>query len=83
MKKKLTWLDRLNEPVRAHVKARIAADGYGDDADAWVCDALTTAARSPQGLLLRIARKPGSVKEDAAQPDDLFAQKNQAQEGLE
>lgn len=70
MKKKLTWLDRLNEPVRSHVKARIAAE--------WVCDALTTAV-SPQGLLLRIARKPGP-KEEAAPPDDLFAQKNQAQE---
>ena len=78
MKKKLTWLDRLNEPVRSHVKA----DGYEDDADAWGGDAVTTAVRSPQGLLLRIARKPGP-KEEAAPPDDLFAQKNQAQEGLE
>jgi hypothetical protein len=54
--KKTILAARLSAPVRTAVMARVLTDGYGEDLETWTVDALATAVRSPQGLLLRFPK---------------------------
>lgn len=47
------WLKRCSPPVKLRVEQRIVEEGYADDPDLWISDLLATAARSPQGYVLR------------------------------
>ena len=50
------WLKPLSAHIKVKLQARIEADGYGADAEAWVRDMVTTAARSSQGYILRFTK---------------------------
>jgi hypothetical protein len=74
------WTQRLSHKIREDVLDRVYADGYEGDVDAWVADLLATAARSPQGYLLRVKRKRagGYLPEDTP---DLFTPAEEAEQG--
>ncbi len=73
--KKTHWTEPLSTPVRQALNARVNADGYGADVEAWVRDVIATAVRSPQGYVLRFGEAKGSAKPEAspeAEEVDLF-----------
>lgn len=61
------WIGLLSPPVLAAVLETSAAHGYGDaELEEWIADALSTAYRSPSGLILRIGKKRKAEPEHAA-----------------
>lgn len=63
----LRWLEKLSGPVHAAVVETAHGHGYcAAELEEWMADALSTAYRSPSGLILRIGRKRKAGAEHAA-----------------
>lgn len=54
--KRPAWFKALSLPLQGAVIFRCRKDGYESELDGWITDLLTTAYRSPQGMLLRLAK---------------------------
>ena len=70
--KKPHWSERLGAPVKFMLTARVEADGYGSDIDGWIGDLITTAVRSPQGMLLRFGKMKGKAEHPSGSDLELF-----------
>lgn len=85
--KQTPWLRRCSAPVRIRVEQRIREEGYEDDPDQWISDLLATAARSPQGYVLRFqGLRRAQAKEltsESLADADLFGAPVGADEGAD